>query len=138
MYRLRDLYGYLFEHVKCTCMAMSSPDIYAELCTFLEPVTFVLTLLTDRERIKLTCAQPRMRALSHGGSLCVYLSLCISICLSVFLSLSVCLCVCLSLSVSPCLCLCLCMSVCRFLSLSHSRSAYDADTDNYYGIYRCR
>ena len=33
---LIEIYGYLLEHVKRTCMALSDPSIYAEICTFLE------------------------------------------------------------------------------------------------------
>ena len=36
MQRLSEIYWYLFEHVKRTCMALSDPSTYAELCTFLE------------------------------------------------------------------------------------------------------
>ena len=32
MQLLSEIYGYLFEHVKRTCMALSDPSIYAELC----------------------------------------------------------------------------------------------------------
>ena len=47
---LSEIYGYLFEHVKRTCMALSDPGNYAEICKFLErmeergPVTFVHVL----------------------------------------------------------------------------------------------
>ena len=34
--KLSEIYGYLFEHVKRTCVALSDPGIYAEICTFLE------------------------------------------------------------------------------------------------------
>ena len=37
MQLLSEIYaGYLFEHVKRTCMALSDPSTYDELCTFLE------------------------------------------------------------------------------------------------------
>ena len=36
MQLLSEIYGYLFEHVKRTCMTLSDPGIYTELCTFLE------------------------------------------------------------------------------------------------------
>ena len=36
MQLLIEIYGYLFEHVKPTCMALRDPSIDAELCTFLE------------------------------------------------------------------------------------------------------
>ena len=36
MQLLIEIYGYLFEHVKQTCMDLSDPSIYAEICTFLE------------------------------------------------------------------------------------------------------
>ena len=36
MQLLIEIYRYLFEHVKRTCMALSDPRIYAEICTFLE------------------------------------------------------------------------------------------------------
>ena len=38
MQLLSEINGYLFEHVKPTCLTMSDPSIYAELCTFLERV----------------------------------------------------------------------------------------------------
>ena len=38
MQLLSEIYGYLFEHVKRTCMALSDSSIYAEICTFLEPM----------------------------------------------------------------------------------------------------
>ena len=45
MQLLSEIYGYLFEHMKRTCMTLSGPGIYAENCTFLErPVTFVPVL----------------------------------------------------------------------------------------------
>ena len=50
MQPLSEVYGYLFEHVKQTCMALSDLGIYAEICTFLEqerggrPMTFVPVL----------------------------------------------------------------------------------------------
>ena len=31
-----EIYGYLFQHVKRTCMALSNPSVYAEICTFFE------------------------------------------------------------------------------------------------------
>ena len=36
MQLLSEIYGYLFEHVKRTSMALSDPSIYAEICTFFE------------------------------------------------------------------------------------------------------
>ena len=36
MQLLREVYGYLFEHVKRTCISLSDPSIYAEFCAFLE------------------------------------------------------------------------------------------------------
>ena len=33
---LSEIYGYLFKHVKRTCMALSDSSIYDEICTFLE------------------------------------------------------------------------------------------------------
>ena len=33
---LSEIYVYLFEHVNRTCMALSDPGNYAEICTFLE------------------------------------------------------------------------------------------------------
>ena len=33
-----EIYGYLCQHVKRTCIALSDPSIYAEICTFLERV----------------------------------------------------------------------------------------------------
>ena len=31
-----EIYGYLCQHVKRKCTALSDPGIYAEICTFLE------------------------------------------------------------------------------------------------------
>ena len=35
---LSEIYGYLFEIVKRTCVALSDPSIYAEICTLLERI----------------------------------------------------------------------------------------------------
>ena len=36
MQLLSEIDGYMFEHMKRTCMALSDPSIYADICMFLE------------------------------------------------------------------------------------------------------
>ena len=89
---LSEIYGYLFEIVKRTCVALSDPSIYAEICTFLERIEqsgpsllclYSLSELTQEWNKlthvpihSLTCARThthaRMRTRSHSNTLFLF------------------------------------------------------------------